>query len=145
VERLYSAENTAQRARLQALVARLSDDDLARPIGHDWTVGVALAHLAYWDRLWLGMIEDWERAGAVKLPPAGSFDSTNDDLLPQWLRVPPAEAKQEALAAAKAIDRKVEGLADTLAEAVLAARPRTLNRAIHRREHLDEIERALAS
>ena len=35
--------------RLQALVARLEETDLARSLGGGWTVRFALAHLAFWD------------------------------------------------------------------------------------------------
>ena len=63
--RAHVAENDLERARLKAFVAGLSDDDAARPIGHGWTVGVALAHLAFWDRLWLAKFEEWERTSRV--------------------------------------------------------------------------------
>ena len=145
MEARYVAENAAQRARLRTLVARLSDGDLSRSMDHGWTVGVALAHLAFWDRLYLGMLEDWEQAGAVKLPPTGTADATNDAMLSQWLNASPADLKQEVLAAAEAMDRKIEVLPATLVEAILPERPRMMNRSLHRREHLDEIERVLAS
>jgi hypothetical protein len=48
------------------------------------------------------------------------------------------------VAAAEAVDRKAETLPAPIVEAILAVRPRTLTRAIHRRQHLDQIERALA-
>ena len=41
MDRSYVTENAAERARLKACVARLSDDELARPISPTWTVGVA--------------------------------------------------------------------------------------------------------
>ncbi len=142
METSYIAENDAERARLQALVARLSDSDLARSIGHGWTASAALAHLAYWDRLALATIEDWERNG-VQVSPVNP-DPINDGMLPRWLAMPPRQAAAEALVAAEAVDRKVETLSPGLVRAILAKRPRSLVRAIHRREHLDEIERALA-
>jgi hypothetical protein len=40
----YVADNAAARERLRALVARLSDADLARPVGGGWSVALALAH-----------------------------------------------------------------------------------------------------
>jgi hypothetical protein len=48
------------------------------------------------------------------------------------------------IAAAETVDSKAESLPEALVEAILAARPRTLVRATHRRQHLDEIERVLA-
>jgi len=37
--------------RLRQLVDRLDDRAMGRDLGEGWTVGVALAHLAFWDRL----------------------------------------------------------------------------------------------
>lgn len=138
----HRVQNDAARARLQALAARLTDADLERPVGHGWTVAAALAHLAYWDRRTLSTLEEWEHSGVqvVRVDP----DPINDAMLPQWLAMPPRQALAEALSAAEQVDAKVQSLpAETLA-AILAQRPRSVIRAIHRNEHLDEIERALA-
>jgi hypothetical protein len=40
MERSHVAEHDAERARLRALVARLTEADMARPVSEDWTVGV---------------------------------------------------------------------------------------------------------
>jgi len=50
MERAYTTENTHERQRLRTLVARVSDDDLTRPLPNGWTVAITLAHLAFWDR-----------------------------------------------------------------------------------------------
>ncbi len=42
--------NRSQLARLQQLIAQLTDADLNRSVGDDWTVAVVLAHLAFWDQ-----------------------------------------------------------------------------------------------
>src|SRR5260370_29927745 len=63
----------AERARLKAFVSRLSDDALACPVGAHWTVGVGLAHLAFWDRLWLAKFDEWERTGGVVAPQGHTF------------------------------------------------------------------------
>jgi len=41
MDRPYVAENDAARKRLRALVARLSDDDLRKPIGHPPALSIA--------------------------------------------------------------------------------------------------------
>ena len=82
MDRSYVTENAAERARLNACVARLSHDEMARPISPTWTIGVALAHLAFVDRLWLAKFEEWERTGVVDMPPAGLFNGINDAMLP---------------------------------------------------------------
>jgi len=66
-------------------------------------------------------------------------------MLPQWLKMLPSEVRREVVAAAEALDHKIQVYPADLAEAIVAQRPRSLIRAIHRNEHLDEIERALAS
>jgi Mycothiol maleylpyruvate isomerase N-terminal domain len=50
VDRTFIAENDAERARLRALVTRLNDADLARPMPTGWTIAAILAHLAFWDQ-----------------------------------------------------------------------------------------------
>ena len=145
MNRSYLTENDAERARLKAFVARLSEDDIARPISPKWTVGVALMHLAFWDRLWLAKFEEWERTDVVQIPPVQDFvHGINDGMLSWWRTIAPAQVKYETIAAAEAVDSKAASLPEPLVEAILAVRPRTLIRATHRREHLDKIESALA-
>ena len=60
-DRTYIARNDAERARLRALVARLSDADLARPMPGGWTVAAVLAHLAFWDQRIMVLLERWEQ------------------------------------------------------------------------------------
>ncbi len=147
MDRSYVAENDTVRQRLHALVARLTDDDLVRPLGQHWTISVGLAHLAFWDRLWLAKFEEWERTGVVKMPPAGTEGNPaamNDAMLAWWRSIAPAQIRHEVVAAAEAIDSRAARLPEPIVNGILAVRARTLIRAIHRREHLDEIERALA-
>ena len=142
LDRSYVARNDASRERLRALVARLTDERLGRPIGHGWTVSAALAHLAHWDRRALAALEEWERTG-VRISPADA-DAVNEARLPEWLATPPRQAARQVLDAAETVDRKAERLAADLVEAILATgRVRALDRSPHRHEHLDEIERAL--
>ena len=65
-------------------------------------------------------------------------------MLPWWRTIAPAQVRHEVLAAAEAVDRKAETLPVPIVEAILAVRPRVLTRAVHRRQHLDQIECALA-
>ena len=144
MDRKFVTDNDAARARLKALVGGLNDEDIARTVSPQWTVGVAFMHVAFWDRLWLAKFEEWERTGVVRLPELGEgVNAVNDGMLPWWRAIAPAQVRHEAIAAAEAVDSKVASLPDRVVEAVLAARPRTLMRAIHRREHLDKIDEAL--
>lgn len=145
MNRPYTTENDAERARLKALVARLSDEEMAYPVSARWTVSVALMHLAFWDRLWLAKFEEWERTGQVQMPQIGeAVHGINDGMLPWWRTVAPAQVRHEVIAAAEAVDAKAATLPEPLVAAVLSVRPRTLTRAIHRREHLDRVDQALA-
>ena len=147
VDRRYAAENDTERARLEALIARLTDTDLARPMPAGWTVAGVLAHLAFWDQRILELLDAWERAG-VQPPPLADVDITwiNDAAKPFLLALPPRRAAELAVRIASAVDRKVASLSDdVVARNATAGSPLNLSRAKHRQEHLDEIERALPS
>src|SRR5687767_2937167 len=122
MDRSYIAENNAERGRLQALIGRLTDADMAHPMSEKWTVGVGLLHLAFWDRLSLSKFEEWERTGMVEIPPMRDMvDGINNAMLPWWRTVAPAQIKHEVIAAAEAVDHKAETLPAPIIEAILAA------------------------
>jgi len=147
VDRSYVAQNTAQRERLRAFVTRATDADLAAPMPAGWTVAAVLAHLAFWDQRMVVLIERWEGAGVGAVPRTVSdadVDWINDAGKPQCLALPPRVAAQLAVATAEAADAKVAGLKDEfLAASAKAGNPINPLRAMHRKVHLDEIERAL--
>ena len=62
------AKNAEERERLAALVARLGDADLERPLSHGWTVRDALVHLAFWDLRAVTLIERYEAHGVSPSP-----------------------------------------------------------------------------
>lgn len=146
--RPYVAPNDAERKRLEALATRLSDADLRRPLSAGWTVAGLLAHLAFWDQRIVVLVERWRREGPAAVPPPldhASVDWVNDAAKPMLLALPPREAARLVTTIAAAADAAVEGLPDGFVAANAAAgNPVRLLRAEHRREHLDEIERALA-
>ena len=144
-ERRYVKENDAQRARLKAFVSRASDADLARSLSGGWTVAGVLGHVAFWDQRIVELAEKWERDG-VPPPPyqEADVDWINDAAKPFLLAVPPRKAADLALAIADDTDRRVAGLSDDLVKKNAAAgNPLNLDRAEHRREHLDEIDALL--
>jgi hypothetical protein len=144
IDRKYVAENNAERARLEALVKRCTDADLARPLPAGWTVAAVLAHLAFWDERVRLLFERWQATGMA--PPAevaADVDWINDAAKPMFLAMAPRRAAELALSIAVATDRVVERLSDEmLARNTAAGTPLNLVRAQHRREHLDEIEHA---
>jgi hypothetical protein len=46
----YIELNRASTERTRTLAARLTDDELQQPAGRHWTVAIAFAHLAWWER-----------------------------------------------------------------------------------------------
>src|SRR5262245_38687810 len=76
-DRSYVAENTAERKRLRALVARLTDQELARPMSAGWTIAGVLGHLAFWDQRIVALLEQWRKAGTASPPRA--FDGADVD------------------------------------------------------------------
>ena len=143
-DRSYVAKNDASRARLSALVARASDADLTHVMPAGWTVAAVLGHLAFWDQRILSLIEAWERGTAPPPYHEGDVDWINDAGKPFLLALPPRKTAEMAVAIAEAVDRKVAALRDELvAKNAAAGSPMNLDRAFHRKLHLDEIERVL--
>jgi DinB superfamily len=142
MDRGYATENTHERQRLRTLVARLSDDDLTRPLPNGWTVAITLAHLAFWDRQRLALLRRWEREG-VKPAPADA-DTINEGVCVRATALPPRTAAQLALDAAEAVDQALEQLsAEMVTQIEVGGQASILRRAVHRRGHLDRIEQAL--
>ena len=140
VDRSYVARNTASRSRLSTMASGLRDGDFTRDAGGAWTVAALLAHLAFWDRFVIERLTRWERSGFE----AAVFDADviNDAALAGWRAIPGPAARQEALAAAAQCDERVERVGDELASAIIGAgRQRMLDRALHREEHIAQIER----
>ena len=139
----YNQRNRTQTRRLRGL-RRLTDEDLLCPVGEHWNVGIALAHIQYWDGRAVGAIEAWRRHGLPLTLWTNGEGVINDVRLPVWREVPPREALEQAIKTAEVLDRIVEDLGPEEAEAVAAQRYRVLDRSAHRSEHLDEVDAALA-
>ena len=139
----YVERNRASTERIRALAARLSDDELRHPVGEHWTVAIALAHLAFWDRRVMYVLDMTERDGALFIPEIGIF--VNDLSLPFWAALPPREAARIAIETSETLDRRLEVYPPHLLEIVHAGNPRWVIRALHRNEHLDEVDAALKS
>lgn len=142
MKRSYSSENAEERERLEALAARLTDEDLDRRLPSGMTIAECLCHLAFWDAYCLAVHEQWERA---EFPPPGSdFEATNSALRAIVSAVPSRVAPELAVSSARSVDMHVRDLDPVIVAAIEeAGRDRLLHRAPHRRGHLDQIERAL--
>lgn len=146
MDKSYIAENDAERERLKALVARLSDEELSHPMPAGWTVAGVLAHMAFWDGRALYFMDKWAK-GAVPSAEdheAGDIDWVNESAKPLCLALPVHTAAQLAVEKADEADQRVAALPDELVAQIIAiGEPFNLSRASHRQEHLDEIEAAL--
>ena len=144
-DRSYIAENDRERRRLEALVGKLDDAALSRPMPDGWTVAGVLAHLAFWDQRIVTFIDFMKRGTKVPDDDPIDVEWINEAVKPTQLALPPRRAATLAVETARKIDQAVAMLSDELlAKNAAAGSPIMLLRAAHRREHLDEIERVLA-
>lgn len=141
----YVEANARGRERLLKLVSGLSDEALALPVGDGWTIGALLAHLAFWDYRLLVLLRRWKEEGIGPSPI--DVDGVNDAAKPLCLAIPGPEAVRLALNAAGEVDAELESLPEALRPGIMALVEEgklRLNRALHRNEHMDQIERTLA-
>ncbi|MHC4457101.1 MAG: DinB family protein [Planctomycetota bacterium] len=144
MDRSFIAENAKERERLRSLVERLTDEELNLPLGNDWTIAVALAHLSFWDQRSLFLMRKWKVSGVEPSPI--DIDITNDSLLSLWLAIPPRNAANLAISSAKAIDSELEEASSGLITEIESLGEKfRLYRSIHRKLHLDEIEKVLSN
>ncbi len=143
--RQFVRTNTETRDRLAAMVALLAPDQLTIDVGDGWTVAVALAHLAFWDRWQVARWRDAEARGRdVPDDLPDITDLVNPSLEAILATIPPQVAGVLAVAAADEVDALVAALPDEAVDAVRASgRDRLVDRAPHRLEHIEQIERAL--
>ena len=133
--------NRASTDRIRALAASLTDEEMQHSVGEHWTVGIALAHLAWWDRRVMYVLDMTERNGELFIP---EIDIVVNDLsLPLWAAVPPREAARIAIESAETLDQRLESYPPALLDAIYAYNKRWVVRALHRGEHLGEVDSAL--
>jgi hypothetical protein len=144
MSRSYVEENARERERLRRLGNRLTDEQLAQPLGDDWTIAIALAHLAFWDQRSLLLIQKWKRNGAVEPSPI-DIDLTNETLLSLWRRLPPRQAANLAVACAESVDGELEATSDEMIAQIESIDGKSrVYRSVHRKMHLDQIEALLS-
>jgi hypothetical protein len=133
--------NNKSRERMQALAERLSDNEMQSKVGEHWTVAIVFAHIAWWDRRVMYVLDMTEKNGELFMPEIDIF--VNDLSLPLWAAVPPREAVHIAMENAEAVDKRLEEYPENLLEELLNYNKRWVIRALHRNDHLDEADAAL--
>jgi uncharacterized damage-inducible protein DinB len=143
-DRPYIQGNDRERERLREFIDRLDDDALAAPANEYWTVAAVLGHMAYWDIRVLVLAEKIDRGEpwvAGDAEPEG--DWLNDSTRPLLHAIAPRAAAELALRIAEETDARVAELPPDRMAPLDPESPISPDRADHRGEHLDELERLL--
>lgn len=142
---LFANENKEQRERLIKLVNTITDEQLGLPLYEEgWTVATALAHLAFWDERRRVQLKNWTESGVKSSPIDG--DTINDAMIPLLNLVPAREAANLAVSTAIAIDSELKDISQDMIEKIRASGDmHALDRSVHRKMHLDEIDALLAN
>lgn len=141
IERNYIQENRAATERLRRLVKGLTDAQLLTPMGEHWTVAICLAHMVFWDRRVMYVMDMTRKDGKLFVP---QLDIVINDLsLPLWAAIPPRAAARLAVETADECDKKLEAFPQDLLGLMYEHNKRLVMRSLHRGEHLDEIDAAL--
>jgi hypothetical protein len=138
----FQESNRTQTRRLRALAGRLDEQGLSVLLPNGWTVAVALAHIAFWDRQRLCLMRRW----AANQDCHGKYDGEvfNEALLPLLQLIPFQAAVKLAIATAEETDELLESVPDDVVTMALARPDKpNLDRGSHRGYHLDQIEKAL--
>jgi hypothetical protein len=146
-DRPYVEENGRELERLRALVGRLEDDELRRPVNEHWTVAGVLGHMAFWDGRALVLGQKLQRGEPFSPSDAEpeDVDWINDATRPLIHAIEPREAAKLTLRVAEDTDRLVASLPTERMWPHDPDSPLNPLRADHRGEHLDQIEAALAA
>jgi hypothetical protein len=145
VDRSFVAANGRELARMQALVARLSDQQLGAMVNEHWSVAGVLGHIAFWDGCALyfgGKLQRREPFTASESEP-GDVDWINDSSRPLIHAIAPRAMAELAVRIAEQTDELMASLPDELLAGLDETSPLNPTRADHRGEHLDEIEAAI--
>ncbi|MXX31096.1 MAG: DinB family protein [Chloroflexi bacterium] len=135
-----AADNSDSTERLSALVARLGAEDVKRTLGGGWTIGFALAHLAFWDARQVAALErvaSGEPFPSEDLATNAALEAIADAFNPDTIG-------QAAVDAARQLDAVVETLTpDQVGALTGSGKSYAIARAPHREEHIRQIEDAL--
>ena len=143
MDQSYIELNRASTERIRALTERLTDEEMQHPVGEHWTVAIAVAHLAFWDRRVMYVLDMTEKDNKLFIPEIDIF--VNDLSLPLWAAIPPRDAARIAIETSETLDKQLENYPQALLEEIYNYNKRWVVRALHRNEHLDEVDKALKS
>jgi DinB superfamily len=150
MDRSFVAENRRELERMRQIVERLDERQLESAANAEWTIAGILGHIAFWDERARGLAERLH--GGKQFRPEDQepedVDWINDAARPLIHAIPARALAELALRIAEETDASVERLPDAALPKLWPAdehSPLNPVRAGHRGEHLDQIEKALAS
>ena len=130
--------NRKSTERMQQIIHGLSEAELSKTIGNNWSISVTLAHLAFWDQRVINVIETTKKNNVLNAP---LFDDQLNDILAPFLEaIPPVEAARMAVNIAGTLDRLLEECPPELINQMMVVNNRLVERSHHRNGHLAEIE-----
>lgn len=141
LDRTFIERNRASTDHIRHLIEHLSQEDMKHPVGEHWTVAITLAHLAFWDRRVMLVLDRTEQDKQLFIPEIDLI--VNEIALPFWEAISPGEAVRLALETAEALDKRLEEFPPELLEELYDFNQRYVLRTLHREEHLAEVEAAL--
>jgi hypothetical protein len=121
--------------------ASLTEEQFQTRVGEHWTVAIALAHIAFWDRRVIYCLDRTQQGGKLYVPEVEV--AVNDLSLPLWAAIPAKEAVRLAVENCEATDKRIEEYPQDLLQEVYNYNERWVVRALHRNQHLDEVDAAL--
>lgn len=143
LDQTYVEQNRASTERIRTLIARLSDEKMQTRVGEHWTVAIVLAHLAWWDRRVMYVLDMTEKDGKLFVAEIDIF--VNDLSLPLWAVIPPRDAARICIETSETLDKRLEEYSPEMLEEIYNYNKRWVVRALHRNEHLDDVDVALGS
>jgi hypothetical protein len=139
----YNDINDASRLRLEELAARLTDEDLARVTPYGWQVGALFAHMAFWEQRVRVLLRRWKERDLDESPV--DSEMINEALKPLCEALDPRTAVALCLSAAREADTEIATTSPELVAAIEAGPTHfRFNRALHRNDHVKDIEALLA-
>jgi hypothetical protein len=138
----WGKANAAEREHMKTLAAGYSDAELSRPMAAGWTAAAILAHLAFWDMRAITLIRKWQQDGVGESPV--DTDVINEATRGLCLAIPPRAAAALAQEKAAELDGLIAALSPEWVDRIVTVGKTVhLKRFEHRKNHLEEIEKAL--
>src|SRR5690349_17027248 len=116
LDRSFTEKNRASTERIRLLTATLNEDQMQTRVGEHWTVAIALAHLAFWDRRVMYVLDMTRKNNQLFVPDIDIF--VNDLSLPLWAAIPSREAARLAIETSEATDAQLEIYPEDLLEQI---------------------------